>query len=144
MIVGAFAYGWLEKALGFIKPLVLWGTVITGLAFVLLATVGNGSAWLAIALFAVVGSVGFTYAILMAHARLFFPAHLMGRGMTWVNFLFIAGAGLAQSASGWFIAVERAAGAGATATFANLHWIFAGVLLVSALTYALAPEKPRT
>lgn len=143
MIAGAFAYGGLEKAVGRIKPLVLWGTMITALAFALLATVGDGSPWLAIVLFAIVGSVGFTYAILMAHARLFFPAHLTGRGMTWINFLFIAGAGLAQSTSGWFIAAQRAAGVGATPTFSHLHWIFAGVLLVSALVYALAPEKPR-
>jgi MFS family permease len=143
MIAGAFAYGGLEKALGRIKPLVLWGTVITALAFALLAVEGDRSPWLAIVLFAIVGSVGFTYAILMAHARLFFPAHLTGRGMTWINFLFIAGAALSQSASGWFIAAQRAAGLDATTTFANLHWIFAGVLLFSALIYALAPEKPK-
>ena len=47
-------------------------------------------------------------AILMAHARQFFPEHLIGRGMTFVNFLFIAGAGAVQSASGWFIAQQRA------------------------------------
>jgi hypothetical protein len=27
------------------------------------------------------------------------------------------------------------------ATFANLHWVFAGLLLVSAAVYALTPEK---
>jgi hypothetical protein len=43
-------------------------------------------------LFAAIGAVGFTYAVLMAHARIFLPAHLLGRGMTAVNFLFISGA----------------------------------------------------
>lgn len=143
MIAGAFMYGGLEKATGRVKPLVMGGTVITGLAFVLLATLGSTAAGLAIGLFALIGAVGFTYAILMAHARLFFPAHLTGRGMTWVNFLFIAGAALVQSGSGWFIEAQRKAGIDAATTFANLHWVFAGLLLFSAAIYALTPEQPK-
>ena len=143
MIAGAFMYGGLEKAIGRVKPLVMWGTVITGLAFVLLATLGSSAAGLAIGLFALIGAVGFTYAILMAHARLFFPAHLTGRGMTWVNFLFIAGAALVQSGSGWFIQAQRKAGLDVATTFANLHWVFAGLLLASAAIYAFTPERPK-
>ncbi len=141
MVGGAFLYGGLEKRVGRAKPLVLWGTVATGLLFALLALAG-GASWLAaVALFSAIGAIGFTYAILMAHARIFFPAHLIGRGMTAVNFLFIAGAALIQSGSGWFIAAQREAGLGAATTFANLHWGFAALLLVSAAVYALTPEK---
>ena len=92
-------------------------------------------------LFAAIGAAGFTYAILMAHARVFFPAHLLGRGMTAVNFLFIAGAALAQSGSGWFIGAQRAAGVDAATTFANLHYVFAALLLASVAIYALTPER---
>lgn len=141
MVGGAFLYGGLEKAVGRVKPLVLWGTVATGLCFALLALAGGASTALAVALFSLIGAVGFTYAILMAHARIFFPAHLIGRGMTAVNFLFISGAALMQSGSGWFIAAQREAGLGAAATFANLHWVFAALLLVSAAVYARTPEK---
>ncbi len=141
MIAGAFAYGGLEKSSGRAKPFVLWGTVVTALAFVLLATVAATSAALAVALLALIGAAGFTYAVLMAHARVFFPEHLLGRGMTFVNFLFIAGAGLVQSGSGWFIAAQRQSGLDAATTFANLHWIFAGLLLLSAAIYAFTPER---
>jgi Na+/melibiose symporter-like transporter len=141
MVVGAFLYGGLEKAVGRVKPLVLWGTVATGFAFALLALAGAASAALAVVVLSAIGAIGFTYAILMAHARIFFPAHLLGRGMTAVNFLFIAGAALVQSGSGWFIAAQRAAGLDAAATFANLHWLFAALLLVSAAVYAFAPER---
>lgn len=144
MVVGAFIYGGLEKTLRRAKPLVLCGTLATGLTFALLALAGARSAWLAIALFALIGAIGFTYAILMAHARLFFPAHLIGRGMTCVNFLFIAGAALVQSGSGWFIAAQRQAGLDAAATFANLHWVFAALLLGSAAVYAFTPERPKS
>lgn len=94
-------------------------------------------------LFAFIGFAGFTYALLMAHARMFFPGHLIGRGMTFVNFLFIAGAAIAQSASGWFIAAGQTAGVDPAATFASLHWIFWGVLLASTAVYLLTPARVR-
>lgn len=142
MIAGAFVYGWLESRTGRAKEIVAWGTVLTAIGFVALALSGQSSHLTAVALFSLVGAAGFTYAILMAHARQFFPEHLIGRGMTFVNFLFIAGAGAVQSASGWFIAQQRAGGLDAATTFANLHWAFAALLLVSVAVYALAPSRP--
>jgi predicted MFS family arabinose efflux permease len=141
MTVGAFAYGALEKALGQPKLLVAAGTLLTTLSFAALAFFGHRSALVATVLFAFIGFAGFTYALLMAHARMFFPGHLIGRGMTFVNFLFIAGAAIAQSASGWLIAAGQKAGFEPAATFANLHWIFSGVLLASTAVYLLAPAR---
>jgi MFS family permease len=141
MTGGAFVYGALQKWIGRSKPLVAWGTVVTGLGFALLALFGEGSVLTATVLFAVVGAAGFTYAILMAHARVFFPEHLVGRGMTFVNFLFIAGAAAVQFGSGWFIAVQRASGRDAVAAFANLHWAFAVLLLLSTAVYLFTPER---
>lgn len=141
MTVGAFVYGALEKRSGRSKPLVAWGTAATGLGFALLALLGEESLPGAVTLFAIVGATGFTYAILMAHARLFFPAHLVGRGMTFVNFLFIAGAAAIQSGSGWFIAAQRASGRDAATAFANLHWAFAVLLLLSTAVYLFTPER---
>ncbi len=141
MTAGAFVYGALEKRSGRSKPLVAWGTAATGLGFALLALLGEGSLPGAVTLFAIVGATGFTYAILMAHARLFFPAHLVGRGMTFVNFLFIAGAAATQSGSGWFIAAQRASGRDAATAFTNLHWAFAVLLLLSTAVYLFTPER---
>lgn len=143
MIAGAFIYGWLESRTGRAKAIVSWGTLLTALGFVALALSGQQSHVTAVALFSLVGAAGFTYAILMAHARQFFPEHLIGRGMTFVNFLFIAGAGALQSVSGWFIAEQRAAGLDAATTFANLHWAFAALLLASVGVYALSPARPK-
>ncbi|MCR4522863.1 MULTISPECIES: nitrate/nitrite transporter [Bosea] len=143
MIAGAFIYGWLESRTGRAKAIVTWGTLLTALGFVALALSGQQSHVTAVALFSLVGAAGFTYAILMAHARQFFPEHLIGRGMTFVNFLFIAGAGALQSVSGWFIAEQRAAGLDAATTFANLHWAFAALLLASVGVYALSPARPK-
>ncbi|MCU4178519.1 MFS transporter [Bosea sp. BH3] len=143
MIVGAFVYGWIENRTGRAKSIVFWGTLATVASFALLALTGQGAPFLAVALFSLIGAAGFTYAILMAHARRFFPEHLIGRGMTCANFLFIAGAAAAQSLSGWFIATQRAAGLEPAETFARLHWAFAAALLISAAVYALAPARPK-
>lgn len=142
MIVGAFVYGWLERRGGRPKLLVAAGTVATAAAFALLALSGADSVRLAVALFGFIGMAGFTYAILIAHGRQFFPAHLLGRGMTAINFFFIAGAALAQAGSGWFIAWQKAQGMPAASVYANLHWIFAAVLMASAAVYAAAPDRP--
>ncbi|WP_332683706.1 MFS transporter [Bosea sp. (in: a-proteobacteria)] len=141
MTAGAFIYGALQKRTGRNKPLVAWGTAATGVGFALLALLGERSMPGAVVLFAIVGATGFTYAILMAHARLFFPDHLVGRGMTFVNFLFIAGAAMVQFGSGWFIAAQRALGSAPAVAFANLHWVFAALLLGSTATYLFTPER---
>lgn len=143
MTIGAFVYGWLENRMGQAKAIVAGGTVVTILGYVLLALMGERSHLLSVALFSLVGAAGFTYAIQMAHARLFFPEHLIGRGMTFVNFLFIAGAAAVQSGSGWFIAQQRAAGLDAATTFAHLHWAFAALLAVSLVVYVFAPARPK-
>lgn len=141
MTAGAFAFAWAERRLGGPKPTVLLSVAGLAALYAVLAASGHlGGLWAA-SLFALIGFVGFSYAILMAHARLFFPDHLIGRGMTTMNFLFIAGAAALQAGSGWFIAAERAMGLTPTATFANLHWAFAAILVVSVAIYALAPAR---
>jgi sugar phosphate permease len=142
MTAGAFAFGAVERLLGGPKPTVLWSTAVVAVLYAVLAASGHLNGFWAGALFALIGFAGFSYAILMAHARLFFPAHLIGRGMTTMNFLFIAGAACVQVGSGWFIAAERAAGFSAASAFAGLHWLFAALLVASALLYWRAPAKP--
>ncbi len=141
MTMGAFVFGWAEKHAGGPKPTVLWSTLLTAALFALLALTGHLNGYWAIALFAAIGLAGFNYAILMAHARQFFPENLIGRGMTTMNFLFIAGASAVQIGSGWFIGAERALGLAPAAIFANLHWLFAALLVVSAGLYARSPAR---
>jgi sugar phosphate permease len=142
MMAGAVLYGVLERRLGQQKALVLAGTSIMMVAYAVLALAGHVSALAAITLFALIGCGGFTYAIIMAHARYFFPAHLIGRGMTAMNFLFIAGAALVQAGSGRFIAAQTAQGVSAAQTYANLHLIFASILIGAIAVYAFAPARP--
>ncbi|MET0606275.1 MAG: MFS transporter [Beijerinckiaceae bacterium] len=142
MTVGAFAFGWFEKLLGGPKPTMIASTATVIVLFALLALYGHRSGAWAITLFAAIGFAGFSYAILMAHARLFFPEHLIGRGMTFMNFFFIAGASAVQAGSGWLIEEGRRTGLDPATSFARLHWAFAAALAVSLAIYALAPARP--
>ena len=60
------------------------------------------------------GGFGMTYGVLMAHGRSFVPDHLLGRGITLLNVLFIGGAGVLQPLSGALMKrmADAAAGAG--------------------------------
>ncbi len=143
MTAGAFAFGWFEKLFGGPKPTMVASTAVAAILFALLALYGHRSGVWSVTLFAAIGFAGFSYAILMAHARLFFPEHLIGRGMTFMNFFFIAGASAVQAGSGWMIDASRRAGLDAATSFARLHWTFVAALVVSLAIYMIAPAKPK-
>ena len=82
MSVGAFAYGPIERWLRGPKLAVLAGNIIAGAAFVILGVTVDLATGAAIAALAIAGGFGMTYALLMAHARQFFPDRLLGRGVT--------------------------------------------------------------
>src|SRR4051794_21131918 len=98
MSLGALAYAPIERFFDDAKFTCLIGGGVTGLALVVLGLFGDKHSGAALALLCLIGAAGMSYGILMAHARMFFPPALLGRGVTFMNFVFIAGAGLAQ----WF------------------------------------------
>jgi predicted MFS family arabinose efflux permease len=142
MTLGALAYGPIERWLGSPKTTTLAGSLVTAASFVALGLAGERSAALGLALLAAAGAAGMTYGILMAHARLFFPVRLLGRGVTFMNFAFIGGAGIVQWLSGRFVQAARDAGTAPDAAFGQLHLAFGTVLLAATAVYALAPARP--
>ena len=103
MSLGALAYAPVERLLDDPKATSMIGGIVTGVSLVALGFYGDRSAGIALALLCVIGAAGLSYGILMAHARMFFPPALLGRGVTFMNFIFIAGAGLVQWMSGRFV-----------------------------------------
>jgi predicted MFS family arabinose efflux permease len=143
MSLGALAYGPIERIVGNPKATALAGSAVTGLCLVALGLFGDAGAALALALLASIGAAGMTYAILMAHGRLFFPTHLLGRGVTFLNFAFIGGAGVVQWLSGLFVQAGRDAGTPPETVFGHLHLAFGVALLLAAALYAFAPARPK-
>jgi predicted MFS family arabinose efflux permease len=142
MSAGAIAYGPAERLLRSPKRTVLIGSLVTAPAFVILGAVPGLSTASAVVLLSLVGGFGMTYGILMTHARAFFPEHLLGRGITFMNFIFIAGAGIVQAVSGLFMRAAVGSGVAPADAFGHLHLAFGLMLLAATAVYVTAPAKP--
>lgn len=94
MALGNFAYGPADKLLGSHKRVAIAGNLLYCVALGALALSPGMGLTGATALLAAIGLFGASFPVLMAHGRAFFPAHLMGRGVTTLNLVSISGAGL--------------------------------------------------
>jgi MFS family permease len=139
MSAGAMAYGPLDRLLGTRKWIVFGGVAVTAICFALLALPGLPLA-AAIAMMGLIGGFGMTYGVLMAHGRSFVPDHLLGRGITLLNVLFIGGAGVLQPLSGALMA--RLQDHPPAEAYATLHLIFAGLLVAGLVIYLFARDNP--
>jgi MFS family permease len=139
MSAGAMAYGPLDRLLGTRKWIVFGGVAVTAICFALLALPGLPLA-AAIAMMGLIGGFGMTYGVLMAHGRSFVPDHLLGRGITLLNVLFIGGAGVLQPLSGALMA--RMQDHPPAEAYATLHLIFAGLLVAGLVIYLFARDNP--
>lgn len=112
-------------------------------AFFALAGWGRGSAALAVALFLVIGLFGVTYAVVMAHARAFMSPLEIGRGVTFMNFVFMGGAGVMQWTSGRLVHALGTQGYDPPTSFGWL-FVFLGLALAATLAVYLASSaEPR-
>ncbi|MFN3855473.1 MAG: MFS transporter [Phreatobacter sp.] len=142
MAGSAFLFGWVESRWGLAKTLTVFGNLAVAVVLGLLALTGTQPALWASLAFTAIGFCGFSYTILMAHIRPFFPDELVGRGITLMNFIFIAGAAAIQAGSGWLIDRGRAEGLDAVASFARMHAALAIALGLSLAVYLFTPPQP--
>ncbi|AWN51692.1 MFS transporter [Methylobacterium sp. 17Sr1-1] len=140
MAAGAIGYGPLERLVRDPKRTALGGCLVTGLSLAALGLLGGGSTALAVALLALTGAAGLSYGILMAHARRFFPAHLLGRGVAFMNIVFMGGAAALQGLSALF--VLGTGGLSPDALYGRLFLAYGLALLAATAVYAFAPRKP--
>lgn len=135
MAAGAFIYGPLDQFFGTRKWVAIGGTAISLSALFLLGLDPGGGIVAATVLLVVIGVAGGSYGLLMAHARAFMPPHLIGRGVTLMNFFVIGGAGLMQFATG--AVVTRAAVPDDPAAAYDALFLFIALLLAAALAIYL-------
>lgn len=100
MVLGNLAYGPLDRVLGTRKWLIFGGNALMLLALVILALRPADSVAFSTLLLAAIGFFGASFPMVMAHGRAFFPPHLVGRGVTLLNFFGIGATGLMQVATG--------------------------------------------
>lgn len=139
MSVGAMIYGPLDRVFRTRKWIVFVGGLVTAASFVALGLFPLPLATAAL-LVGLVGCFGMTYGVLMAHGRSFVPDHLLGRGITLLNVLFIGGAGVLQPLSGAFMTAMK--DQPPQQSYAMLHLMFGVLLLVALAVYGLARDNP--
>lgn len=141
MSLGAICYGPLDQWLGTRKWIVVAGTLATAAGFGALHVYPKPGLAISEALLSAVGALGLTYGVLMAHARAFLPTRLLGRGITAMNFLLIGGGALLQFVSGWLVGGWKSEGLDAPSVYANLHGVFAGLLVAACAVYLFSKDN---
>ncbi|EEE38168.1 major facilitator superfamily protein [Rhodobacteraceae bacterium KLH11] len=139
MIAGTFAYGPLDRILKTRKWVIFGGNALGAAALMLLCLWIDGGVWLAVLLLAVIGFLGASFPVIMAHGRAFIPAHLVGRGVTLLNLFGIGGVGLAQFATGRIHAAS--AGISPTAPYTAIFGFFAAALAIGCVIYLFSRDS---
>ncbi len=137
MAIGNFAYGPLDRVFRTRKWVVIFGNFGGATALLVLYFNPASGIWLAIWMMAAIGLFGSSFAVLMSHARSFFPPHLMGRGVTLLNLFGIGGAGILQSLSG---RVYQGAGGGIQA-YQSLFLFFMVLIVVGVVIYLFSQDR---
>lgn len=131
MIAGTIIYGPLDRCFNTRKWVSVPGLTVVVAILIVLSMAPSAGFGLSVALFAAIGLFGTNFAVLMTHARAFYPPHLIGRGVTLMNFFSIGGTGLMQWLTGQVMADAGAGDAGAYSTlFATYAAILGGALVV--------------
>lgn len=141
MILGNFAYGPADKLLGSHRRVALAGNAVLALSLAVLWLMPAGSLWQVTAILAAVGFFGASFPVLMAHGRAFFPPHLVGRGVTFLNMFSILGVALAQFGSR---PVFEAASQGRepAEAYGLLFLFFLLPVVIGLAIYAFSRDKP--
>lgn len=142
MALGALACAPAARFLGGSKlPAVIgnWATAIFFLALALLPGLGIQAVSLVLV---GIGFFGLTYSLLLSHGRQFVPDHLLGRGVTLLNFLAIGGAGLMQAVTGQAMKAQLASGASPLDAFASIHLMIGLSVVAALIPFMLAKRAP--
>lgn len=139
MVAGSFIYGPLDTIFGTRKWVAVGGNAISLLAILYLAFNTFSGLTSVTAALVVIGVCGMGYGLLMAHARAFLPPHLVGRGVTLMNFFSIGGVGLMQFATGGVVTASAVPGEPAMA-YAALFAFYAAVLGLTVVIYLFSRD----
>ncbi|MCB1355677.1 MAG: MFS transporter [Maritimibacter sp.] len=140
MILGTFAYGPLDRILGTRKWVIVAGNACAVAAmFTLWAFPAPGVVAVTV-MVAATGFFGAGFPLIMAHARAWFPPHLTGRGVTFMNLLGISGVGLFQFTSSWVYEGAKVAG-DPVAGYRAVFLFFAVPLVIGGAVYLFSRDR---
>lgn len=141
LALGGVLYAPANRYLRDAKVTLVAGTTVAVAGWLVLGLFGSHSGALALGLLLAVAGFGASFAILLAHARAFLPAHLLGQGVTMMNLLFFGGAGIGQWLSGRYVKAAEIATVAPDVIYGRLFTAFGIVLALALGIYLLAPRE---
>jgi MFS family permease len=143
MVVASLLYGPLDTMFNTRKWVVIGGNLLMVVCITMLAVQPLAGIFATTVLFILVCMLGLSYGIMMAHARAFYPSHLLGRGVTLMNFFSIGGSGMMQMLSGRVYDASIVPGQPAAA-FQTLFWFYAVMSTIGVVIYFFTRDaKPK-
>jgi MFS family permease len=100
VVAGSLIYGPLDTIFGTRKWVAIAGNSGSVLVVAFLALFPDSGVVRVTVALVLIGLFGASYALIMAHARAFLPRHLMGRGITLLNFFSMGTVGIMQFLTG--------------------------------------------
>ncbi|MGX9356280.1 MFS transporter [Roseobacteraceae bacterium S113] len=140
MIAGSFLYAPLDRWLGTRKWVIIVGNAGVALGCFALWAIASPGVVMVTMLFCLVGLLGMSFPIVIAHGRAFAPAHLVGRAVTLMNLFGIGGIGLFQVLSGRLKASASQA-SGVEASYDAVFLLFAVITLLGLIPYLFARDR---
>lgn len=140
MVAGTFVYGPLDRMFGSRKWVIFGGNALAVLALGALIAVDGAAVWIPVVVLALVGFLGGSFPVIIAHGRAFVPPHLVGRGVTLLNFFGIGGVGIMQFVSGR-IHADLSMGADPAAPYLAIFGFFALALLLGCVIYLFSRDS---
>lgn len=126
--LGPLIYGMLDRRVRSRRHLIVIGSALMGVDFLLLALFGHLHWFLATALCAVACGLSTFFMLIMAHAQSLFPASYSGRVISTIGVLSLGGVFLTQSGSAVLLGFFPAPGATASAAGYSLLFACVGVI----------------
>ena len=139
MIAGSFAFGPLEQVMRTRKWVVIGGNGLGAIGLIALWAYPAGGIAYATIMLALIGIGGSTFAVMIAHAKAFFPSHLTGRGVTLMNLFGIGGVGVMQFATGRVF--TSTAAQGPQAAYGYIFAAFAALVIAGLCVYATSRDS---
>jgi len=143
LVAGTLFYGPLDRLFNSRKRVVLMGNLaVVGCCIAMAITLPTNPFW-GTAAFVFMGFFGASYTVQMAHGKSFVPQHLIGRGVTLLNFCSIGGAGLFQWISGPVVEIYTVAG-NPHSQYEALFTFYSVLLAIPILIYVFSKDaKPK-
>ncbi len=144
LVIGTLLYGPMDRLLRSRKIVVVGGNIgVASLCAFLWYTIPSEPLVMT-AIISLIGMLGASYAVQMAHGNSFIPAQLAGRGVTMLNFCSIGGAGICQWLSGPVIQAFSI-GDDAISKYQVLFGFYAVITIVALAMYMFSTDaKPQT